>query len=601
MSGFIGLISPELQVTETKLLDAAALAISSCCNDYTGAWASSQADLRFEWLKTVDDTADEHLPFTTDNNLHIIGDVRLDNREEILTNLNQFFNEINPSTPDVYLILYAYQHWGEDCLQHINGDYAFAIWDEQDSMLFCARDHFGIIPFYYAQLEGRFLFTNFYSALKDIPNLTSELNDDVLRNYWTTGINKSFDQTIYSSIQKLPPAHRLIYKKGKIEISRYWAMPTTIQPIRYKSNTDYISHFFRLFEKSIKDRTRTANVASQLSGGMDSPSITAMAKKVLDDSYGEDGTLVSFNIIYKYLVSENEGFFADLTAKKLNIPIKKYLAEDYLKNISQPLTSWLPEPVGIPKATAESQIVMDAQQFSRVLLTGFGGDPLFGYDPPLSRGLLRKRNFLQSYQDELKFYFTFGRLSKNTFKERIGKLIKKKTILNPLPSSWQNPIFFTNNHNVTESEKPSCRISAMYENPYWSWLFESCHPGFTGNGIKIRYPFFAKDIILFMAALPPHLLYRKYLLRMAMLSLLPEEVIHRPKTILFGNPLTQNLKAKEVLTALNAQLLDAKVFLKDKVDVPKLVSEIDTMDSSSESLRNILMTLNILAWKNYKV
>lgn len=418
MSGFIGIVSPRLQKTEFELLDAATATIASCCDDYLGSWKSQQIDLRFGWLKTCDDTADEHLPFTLDENLRIVGDVRLDNRIELLTILNRYNPEINHSTPDSYLILYAYKHWGADCLQHITGEYAFAIWNEQESSLFCARDHFGVIPFYYTQFDNLFLFTNFYRALKDIPNLMSDLNSDVLRDYWTTGVNRSFDHTIYSKIKKLPPAHRLIYNNGKIDVRRYWEMPPDIKPIRYKKTTEYASHFFRLFENSIKDRTRTNKVACQLSGGMDSSSITATTKKVLNDTYGSENTLISFNITYQHLISENEGFFGELIAQHLNIPIKQYIAEDFLNNISQPLTSWIPEPVGIPNATAESKILSDAQRFSRVLLSGFGGDPLFGYEPLSRRRLIAKGKFIQLLQDDLKFYRTFGRFSGIRFRQK---------------------------------------------------------------------------------------------------------------------------------------------------------------------------------------
>lgn len=603
MSGFIGIIAHQLQKTDAELLDVSTRTIASNCNEYLGTWNSNRADLRFGWLKTSEDTEEERLPFTIDENLRIVGDVRLDNRMELLNELSSLFGTINHLTPDSYLLLYAYKHWGEACLQHISGDYAFAIWNEQSSYLFCARDHFGLIPFYYCQPDHKFLFTNFYTALKDIPNLMSELDDDVLRDYLVTGGNRSFDQTIYKKIKKLPPAHQLVYKDGEIQISRYWEIPTDVKPIRYKTTKEYVSHFYRLFEQSVKDRTRTSKVGSSLSGGMDSSAITAITKKVLDETYGNDHTLVSFNITYNRLINENEGYFGKLIAQHLKIPVKQYLAEDYIKNIAQPLTSWIPEPAVIRDATPESQILADVQTFSSVYLTGFGGDPLFGYEPGSRRRLGAQGYLVQSYLDDLKFYHTFGRFPGVTFRHKIMKLIKKvpteKTNIPP----WFDPSFFPEDMAQLKQNKDGTSVHscfAMTGNPYWSALFETTHPGFSGNKIKVRQPFFSLDLLLFILALPPHILHQKSLLRMAMIPYLPEEIVKRPKTLLFGNPHAQNLKTQEVLDTLEKGILASGSFLNGKINTPVLLAEIKDPYQLSNSFGNMINMLKTLSWNNYQ-
>ncbi|SDJ33346.1 asparagine synthase (glutamine-hydrolysing) [Pedobacter sp. ok626] len=603
MSGFIGIIAPQLQKADAELLDVSTQAIASCCNEYLGNWNSHQADLRFGWLKTSEDTEAEQLPFTLDENLRIVGDVRLDNRTELLKELSSFFSTINHLTPDSYLLLYAYKHWGENCLQHISGDYAFAIWNENSSYLFCARDHFGLIPFYYTQLDHRFLFTNFYSSLKDIPNLMIELDDDVLRDYFVTGVNKSFDQTIYKKIRKLPPAHKLIYKDGEIQVSRYWKIPTNIKPIRYKTTKEYVSHFYRLFEQSIKDRTRTNKVGSSLSGGMDSSAITATTKKILNETYGNDHTLISFNITYNRLVNENEGYFGKLIAQHLKIPIKQYFAEDYIKNIAEPLTSWIPEPAVVQNATPESQILVDVQTFSSVYLTGFGGDPLFGYEPG-SRCRLRAQGYLvQPYMDDLKFYQTFGRFPGTTLRHKIMKLIKKAPAEKVIRPSWLDPSFFPEEDIPLKVNKDGTSIYscfAMTGNPYWSYLFETTHPGFSGNKIKVRQPFFSLDLLLFILAIPPHILHQKSLLRMAMIPYLPEEIVRRQKTLLFGAPHTQNLKTQKALGLLEKTILASPNFLANKINSTILLAEIRDPNQLSNSFSNMINLLKVLSWNRYQ-
>lgn len=603
MSGFIGIISPQLQKADKDLLDVSTRAIACICNEYLGAWSSVQADLRFGWLKTSEDTEEEQLPFSLDGNLQIVGDVRLDNRMELLKELSTYFSTIDNLTPDSYLLLYAYKHWGEDFLQHISGDFAFAIWDEQNSYLFCARDHFGLIPFYYTQLDHKFLFTNFYTALKDIPNLMSELNDDVLRDYMITGVNKSFDQTIYKKISKLPPAHQLIYKDGEIHVSRYWEIPTNIKPIRYQTTKDYVSHFYRLFEQSVKDRTRSSKVGSSLSGGMDSSSITAITKKILDETYGEDHTLVSFNICYNHLVNENEGYFGKLIAQHLKIPVKQYIAEDYVNNMGQPPGSWIPEPAVVLNATAESQILSDVQTFSPIYLTGFGGDPLFGYEPSAKRKLKAQGYFVQPYLDDLKFYHTFGRFPGLTLRHKILKLIKKAPAGKDNRPSWFYSSFFRKADVPLNVNKDGTSIYSCYGmigNPYWSYLFEISHPGFSGNKIKVRQPFFSLDLLLFILAVPPHILHQKSLLRMAMIPYLPEEIVKRPKTLLFGKPHIQNLKTEKVLGLFEKIILESTDFLAGKIDASTLLAEIRDPRQLSNSFSSMIALLKILLWNSHQ-
>lgn len=601
MSGFIGIISSQLQKADTALLDVSTTAIASCCNDYLGAWNSDQADLRFGWLKTSEDTTEEQLPFTIDENLRIVGDVRLDNRLALVGELSVYFSAISNTTPDSYLILYAYKHWGEDCLQHISGDYAFAIWNEQTSYLFCARDHFGLIPFYYTLSDNRFLFTNFYRSLKDISHLMSDLDDHVLRDYLMSGINKSFDQTIYKKIKKLPPAHKLIYNDGEIHISRYWEIPSHVKPIRYKTTKEYVSHFYRLFEQSVKDRTRTSKVASSLSGGMDSSSITAMAKKILDDRYGNDNTLISFNIGYRHMVSENEGYFAKLIASHLNIPIQQYMGEDYIKNTSQPMISWIPEPAAIPEATAESRILADASTFSRIYLTGFGGDPLFEYEQETRHKLAAQGYLVQPYLDDLMFFKTFGSFFR-TIRQKTRKWAKKTPITNKVMLPWYDSFLLPDDTTLNPGKDATSIRSnfAMTGSPFWSWLFETSHPGFTGNKIKVRQPFFSLELLLFILALPPHLLYKKSLLRMAMIPYLPGEIVRRPKTVLFGNPLSQNLKTQEIHDMLKKKISEPGNFLTGKIDIERLLAIIRDPGQSPASYNNILPIILVLSWSNCK-
>ncbi|MDB5109661.1 MAG: hypothetical protein JWR67_775 [Mucilaginibacter sp.] len=603
MSGFIGIISPQLQQQDSDLLDNCQEEIVLCCDDFSGAWKSNNADLRFGWLKTTDDTNIENLPFTSDQNLYIIGDVLLENRLKLISELNKIFADISSITPDVYLLLYAYQLWGEDCLAQISGDYAFAIWNEKERTLFCARDHFGAIPFYYAQTERGFLFTNFYRSLKCVPGLTSDLNEDVLKDYFFSSSNQSFDHTIYQKIKKLPPAHQLTYQEGNLQITRYWEMSDDVKPIRYKTTKEYVTHFSGLFEQSIADRTRNNKICCALSGGMDSSSVTAITNKILTSKYKDDRKLMAFNITYEYLVNENEGYFAQNTAKHLDITLKQYIAEDYLQHIASPINSWIPEPAGLPQAIAESHIIDDAGTISRVFLGGFGGDPVFEYDPNSSCRLIKQGYYVQPLLDRIKFFRVYGRFSQMSLLGRIRKLVTRAPTSIPTIPKWFDQEFFSADYmqrKIVRNELSPRSNLGMLSNTLWSFLFEISHPGFTGKKIKIRQPFFSLELLLFLRAMPPHLLYQKSLLRMAMIPHLPGDVVRRPKSLLFGTPHFQNLKSPGILSALKEQVAASCEFLKDKINLPAFLAEIDSHDHLKVADHGkVLALMQILAWKNY--
>lgn len=603
MSGFIGAVfSPDFK-NEDHLLADSHQSILKTCHDYSGKWASQSVDIRFGWLKVTNDTFDERMPFSFDQNLYITGDVRLDGRSELIAHLKLHFADLNSTFPDAYILLRAYQLWGEDCLEKISGDYAFAIWDEKSRSLFCARDHFGVIPFYYAETDRGFIFTNFYSALKDIPRLLDlgDLNEEVLRSYFLLGHDGSFSDTIYNSIKKLPPAHQLTLIDGKLKISAYWQPRKRVKPIRYKTTNEYIVHFTTLFEAAVADRLRSNKIASQLSGGMDSSSIIAMAKKTLSETYPDDHELVAYTTVYKRLVKENEGFFALLIGKKLKIPVKQVVADDYLGKMSLKLHAWIPEPAGIPHAAAEHYIVSDASINMDVLLTGFGGDPFFSFDSVSWWDMFKQGHFFQPIADLFRFVKTHHQLPGIGFKLFIKKLLNKPINGSEIPD-WIDPDFISQEYvheklivrgNLGTNRK-------VYESTLWQSFFEHAHPGFSGIGLKVRFPFFSLRMSEFLEAMPPHLLHRKYLLRLAMIPYLPKEIIHRQKTHLYGNAQFHNLKSSGVLKELIDQIPQEQAFFENRIDIPLFLEEIGDIRNLKElDYRKMVFLINVLAWKNH--
>jgi asparagine synthase (glutamine-hydrolysing) len=214
----------------------------------------------------------------TYNNLIITGTFRFDDRNELCEKIGipiQERKDIN----DAILICKSFEKWGEECVKHIYGDWAFAIWCDTKKELFLARDHFGMTGIYYYKSDSVFHFNSSISGLAAISSIQKTINKNELLKT-IASISSNTNTTIYKDIYKLPPAHYIkIDKDLNFSISRYWKMEEfEVKPQKFN---DCIDNFNNLFQKAINSRLCDIENASTLSGGLDSSSITAVAADIL--------------------------------------------------------------------------------------------------------------------------------------------------------------------------------------------------------------------------------------------------------------------------------------------------------------------------------
>jgi asparagine synthase (glutamine-hydrolysing) len=239
----------------------------------------------------------------TYNNLTITGTFRFDDRNELCEKIGipiQERKEIN----DAFLICKSYEKWGEECVQYIYGDWAFAIWCNTKKELFLARDHFGMTGIYYYKTDSTFHFSSSISSLVAINSLPKEINkNEILKTLGSISTNTN--TTVYKDIYKLPPAHYIkIDKDLNFNISRYWKMEEF--EVKSQKIDDCIDNFNNLFQKAINSRLSDSENASTLSGGLDSSSITAIAADLLkkQNKHLSAITLVPFHE-YKHITIQN--------------------------------------------------------------------------------------------------------------------------------------------------------------------------------------------------------------------------------------------------------------------------------------------------------
>ncbi|MFA6545958.1 MAG: asparagine synthase-related protein [Limisphaerales bacterium] len=183
------------------------------------------------------------------------------------------------SIPDAELILRAYEKWGEDCVAHLCGDFAFALWDGHARKLLLARAPQGIDALYYCQTPQRFAFGSSVKALLALPGFPVRPN--LLRvaqilTLWGTDVA----QCGYEGILRLPPAHTLtVTAEGQPRLRRYW-FPEEAGPLLLKSDEEYVEAFLERYSRAVRERL-TGRVAATLSGGLDSGSVCALAAREL--------------------------------------------------------------------------------------------------------------------------------------------------------------------------------------------------------------------------------------------------------------------------------------------------------------------------------
>ncbi|AZO10063.1 MULTISPECIES: lasso peptide isopeptide bond-forming cyclase [unclassified Mesorhizobium] len=236
--------------------------------DGSSWWTDAGVALGNAWFNTTDEPGPGPLTMAA-GKLAVTADCRLDNRDELAARLGLG----DGSTGDTMLVMQAYLRWGEDCPSHLQGDFAFAIWDGERRALFCARDHFGVKPFYYHSSGERFAFASEIGPILALEGVGTGLSEHQISGF-LAGLPDDPQSTHYADIFRLPARHSLTAMEGRLTLRCYWQLQASPRPPR----ADAAEEFAHLFSRSVQNRMRgTPAVGAMLSGGLDSSSIACVA------------------------------------------------------------------------------------------------------------------------------------------------------------------------------------------------------------------------------------------------------------------------------------------------------------------------------------
>ena len=283
---------------------------------------------------------------------------------------NELGRESFQTTSDTEVILRAYERWGPACLDRLRGMFAFALWDESRGELFCARDRFGIKPFYYAVVDDVLSFASEAKAL--LPFLPEIRTDrDALRDY--LAFQACLDgKTLFEGIRELPAGHVLRVRDGTVRVDRYWEV--FFQPDLERSAGDFEDELRALVEDSVRVHLRAdVPVGAYLSGGLDSSIIASLAA----DERSSD--LAAFTGKFPLGPQYDESHYArELAgAKRIDLHELSIGVDDLIENIGRVIYH-LDYPAAGPGSFPQYMVSALAAKHLKVVLGGQGGDELFG-------------------------------------------------------------------------------------------------------------------------------------------------------------------------------------------------------------------------------
>lgn len=489
---------------------------------------------------------------------------------------------------DTEVILAAYDHWKDECLQQFDGMFAFTIWDEQEQALFTARDRFGEKPFYYFFDGEQFLFASEMKALW-AAGVEKKINHGMLLNYIGLGWVKNpadLSQTFYEHIRSLPQSHylKLDLSSGKNEIVQYWDLDKETQSTL--SEVDAIEQFQQLFNTSVQRRLRSdVEVGTSLSGGLDSSSIAATIKIQNPDSKTQTFT-ASF-----------PGFEKDETAYAKQVAdefqLQQHLVSptaETLFNDIEHLIHHQEEPFQSGSIYAQYKVYeLAKQQGIKVILDGQGADEtLAGYHKYIHWFLQEKSRESGVVSRELKAFAQNNISVDWSWKNKLAARFPEMTAVqleNKANKEILNNKFIANNYRKTHFNKKSIFKPAvgklndlLYYNTLRNGLEELLRyadRNSMAHGVEVRLPFLSYELVQFVFSLPSHYKlqngFTKYILRESMKQILPSSIVYRTDKIGYEPPQQKWMQSagfKELLQSSRQKLVKENILKKEILQQP---------------------------------
>ena len=595
MSTIFGLYHSDQRPVDISDAECIQKAMQHWQPDDKGMYIDGEIMLGQLMLHNTPESFHEKLPYITDNKI-ITADCRLDNREDIL-NWLQEFPHITGNTPDSLLILFLYLKFGSDCVQYLEGDFVFVIFDKFKRTVFAARDRMGVKPFYYYKESDFFVFASEKKGILSLEKVNKEINEKFVYQIMAE-IEPELEETFHKHIYSLPPAHTLTVTNDNFRKSCYWRLDLP-QLLNLKKEEDYIDAFRAEMTRAVKCRLRTVfPVAVELSGGLDSSGITGLAAKLIADKdklfsfsnvmpVNESGEkeyadeekfideVIQFNGIRNFVKNTGSNWKNFLEPHELN-----FAAHSGVEAYS----AWWQEP--LRKAMADRGI--------RVTLSGFPGDEAitnngsFYFHDFIREG--KYIDFLKVALEKKQYDVLLKKIISNVLPDPVVDFIRKPKSVDFKRNSFLLDLDLESDlvreFQSKQSPHPDSYkefIAHRVTRPHSTFRMQSETSFSIRHRLEPRYPLADTRLLSFFLSLPSALIghpqINRYMFRRGMEGLMPENIrwrVDKKAAPLIYFWRENRLFAGDFYEWANKRHLSASNNILKKMDIQKLIRGYDT-------------------------
>jgi len=548
MCGIAGIVNVDSDhAVDYGLLEQMCSAIRHRGPDDLGIWVNGSVGIGMTRLSVIDVSAGHQPMHNEDKTLWIVFNGEIYNyrelREGLITRGHRFL-----TNTDTEVILHLYEDHKEDCVQHLRGMFAFAIWNIKDQELFIARDRLGIKPLYYFFDGKRFVFGSEAKAVLQCPDIPREPYAPALVNYFFYGYVPD-PQTSFSGLSKLPAAHYLTYRAGKVLTRRYW-------DVQYNSDTVhseeyYIERLIEILDESVRIHlVSDVPLGAFLSGGIDSGLVVALMSRHVTEP------VKTFSIGFAEQAYD-ELPYARKVAQRYQTDHHEEIVNPDAESLIKDLVRQFDEPFADSSAIPTYYVSRLARKHVKVALSGDGGDELFGgYTHYLDGAVVRYSRWIPkpvrqhllfplskrlpdmfpgantlrhiSCSEEQRIVRKYTR-HLSTFHEQIFSPELTERITTTDPSPLIHDLLRT-----TQGKHQLTRLQHIDLNTYLPGdILTKVDRTSMLVSLEARVPILDHRVAEFAGTIPPALQMRglttKYLLRKVAERFLPKELIDRPK------------------------------------------------------------------------
>jgi len=586
--------------------------------DDSGLFVDENIGLGHQRLSIIDLSPAGHQPMFYDD-LIIVFNGEIYNFQEEREKLIEEGYKFKSKT-DTEVILTLYKKYGKDCLKYLRGMFAFAIWDKKNKTLFCARDHFGKKPFKYYLDSKSFIFASELKAILTLKKIKREVDWKAISDYLTLQY-APHPKTGFKNIFKLPQAHYLEIKNGKIKIERYW-------DLNYSNKLDlteweWCEKLENKLEEAVKLRMISdVPLGAFLSGGADSSAVVAMMSKYTSK-------VKTFSVGFREK-KYDELNFAKIVAKQYNTEHQELIIEpkDFNAGLIEKLVYQYEEPYADPSQLPTFLLAEFTKKYVTVALNGDGGDENFGGYDKYEKHLIAKH--LQLLPLKNQFSELASLIDKNIYSSFL--LYKASLFFKTLnQKTWRRHLNYTHYFDTyikedfyTDDFKNILRDHSSFEffekivknkngleylDQIFYLDFNSYVPddvmakvdiATMAHGLESRSPLLDYKFVELVAQIPGNLKIRKmgrerkYIFKKMLKKYLPDEILYRKK-MGFGLPIDNwfrnNLKDYIENNILDGGSLSRKIMKENKLK-ELLNNHFDRKRDNSKKLW-ALMVLNL--------